>query len=98
MLYLVKDNHIQIFKKSLFIGIFTSCCIGIPLICLHEETTLLLGGLGSRQRRKGGCDAELGPGVGSSLEGAAPGEQAGHKVLREGFLSSSLVLKVAQQL
>ena len=48
-----------------------SCCINVPLICLHKEMTFLWDGLRCRQRRKGGCDvdAELGAGMGSHLEG-----------------------------
>lgn len=75
-----------------------SCCINVPLICLHKEMTFLWDGLRCRQRRKGGCDAGLGAGLGSHLDGVASGEQAGHTVLSEGILFSSLVLKVPQQL
>ena len=39
-----------------------------------------------------------GAGAGSHLDGVASGEQAGHTVLSEDILFSSLVLKVSQQL
>lgn len=48
--------------------------------------------------KEGGCDAGLGAGVGSHLDGVASGEQAGYTVISEGILFSSLVLKVSQQL